>query len=153
MRSYVSYKVEHIPISYHPKYVQNKKRPKGTPPHWEGTPAGSSWTKDTCWLCAKGCAVLSYLYWKNLEPDQRTVEDCLDKNADFVWSRKGLHMSNQIVAPSIGKVSGRSHYVYIICPVNDNVPVDGEFNIFDPDGSSDIIYQKPASYFDYCWKE
>ena len=135
------------PIKINEKYLQKCSRPKGTHPHWEGKPAGSSWMKDTCWLCAKGCAVLSYLFWKDLEPNQYNVEECLNGNADFDWSRKGLVRSETIVAPSIGKVAGKSHSVHIIADVG-----DGTFNIFDPDSSSGIVYTKGPSYFSCCYK-
>ena len=143
-----NYSSSKIPCGIDQKYLQNSEWEKGTHPHWEGKPAGSSWEKDTCWLCAKGCAVLSYLYWKKLEPDQSTVEGCINENADFVWSRKGLVRSETIVAPSIGKLASRQHFVHIISEVG-----DGRFNIFDPHTSSEIIYQKYPSEFSCCYKE
>ena len=128
------------------KYVQNRNR-KGTHPHWEGKPAGSSLAGKTCWLCSKGCAVLSYMYWKNIEPNETNVKGCLNENADFVWGRKGLVRSSEIVAPSVAKLKGRGHYVHI---VKKSPAGDGTFVVFDPDGGK--VYAKGPGFFECCFK-
>jgi len=124
-------------------YAQIGGRPAGTHEHWEGIPRGSS-LRSGCWLCRYGCAVLSTLKLKGLYPSKENVERYLDSNADMVWSWAGLRYSDEIVAPSVGKVSGRSHYVYI------QRESGGSFTIYDPDGGR---YRTGVSesYFDYCY--
>ena len=134
------------------KYVQDCRRAPGTHGHWEGTPSGSSWTKGTCWLCGRGCAVLSYLYWKKLEPTQVNVVDCLNDQADVNWSHLNLTRSPEIVAPSIGKVRDKSHYVFIKSAVPGKPgEKPSEFEVFDPNGGK--LYRKKVSEFECCWKQ
>ena len=144
----MTYTYTAVSVSVDPKYIQDKNRPPHPNLHWTGIPRGSSY-HGKCWLCAYGCAVLSYLYWKDLEPDESHVTDCLNGNADFDWSRKGLVRSDKIVAPSIAKVAGRQHYVYI----KEELP-GPKFNIFDPDAAQKVNQGGPPGpeKFDYCWK-
>ena len=100
--------------------------------HWTGTPKGSV-NKSGCWLCKCGCAILSYLKWKNLEPNEANVTKYLNNNADVVWSTMGLSQSSTFKAPSIGKFKSKSHYVYI---------KDNNCNIFDPGSRNNTSMSK-----------
>ena len=87
------------------------------------------------------------MFRKNIEPNETNVKGCLNENADFVWGRKGLVRFSEIVAPSVAKLSNRSHYVYM---VKKSPAGDGTFGVFDPDG--DKVYAKGPGYFDCCHK-
>jgi len=89
--------------------------------HWTGIPPGGSGTG--CWLCQYGCAVLSYLKWKGLEPNEPNVKKYLNNNADADWSKMGISQHNDFSSPSIGKLKSKQHYVYI---------KDNNCNVFDP---------------------
>lgn len=143
-------------LSIHPKYIQ---RYNANPhnPHWRGIPKGSSYYNSDCkcWLCKCGCAVLSYLFWKQLEPNEENVLACLDKDANFDWHKNGLYHSSsrpnlKIVAPCIAKLRRtqerrHDHFIFIsefkvdttttnCCWKSITVTTTGSFNYFDPDG-------------------
>ena len=89
--------------------------------HWTGTPTGGSGTG--CWLCQYGCAILSYCKWKGLEPNKDNVTKFLNNSADADWSKMGISKNSKFKAPCIGRLSSRSHFVYI---------KDSDYNVFDP---------------------
>lgn len=99
--------------------------------HWTGIPKGGSGTG--CWLCQYGCAVLSYLYWKGKEPNEANVTSLLNDNADAVWSKMGISKNTKFKSPCIGKLSSRSHFVYI---------KDDDCNVFDPGKRSNTSMSK-----------
>lgn len=135
------------------KYAQASNIPKDSPnhpKHWTGIPPGSS-LKDTskCWCCKSGCAVLSYLYWKNEDPNEENIKNCLNSSADFDWSKNGLKQSTTIVGPSIGMCQGKhggNHFIYIKSVTGKNC------TCFDPDGGKDDV-EYPTSKFSSCYKE
>ena len=113
-------------------YIQTQNRPPIDPRlssqknnckqgHWTGTPTGGSGTG--CWLCQYGCAVLSYLKWKGLEPNETNVKKYINSNGDAVWGTMGISKNNVFKSPCIGRLSSRSHFVYI---------KDNNYNVFDP---------------------
>ena len=99
--------------------------------HWTGTPPGGS--GGGCWLCKYGCAVLSYLKWKGLEPNESNVTKYLNNNADVVWSKMNISQNSNFNAPSIGKLKSRQHYVYI---------KDLNCNVFDPGSRNNTSMNK-----------
>lgn len=104
------------------KYRQNSAQKDNCKQgHWTGTPKGGSGTG--CWLCQYGCAILSYLKWKSLEPNETNVTKYLNDNADVVWSKMGISKNSDFQSPCIGKLSSKQHYVYI---------KDDDYNVFDP---------------------
>ena len=104
------------------KYRQvSANRQNCTQGHWTGVPTGGS--GGGCWLCKYGCAVLAYLYWKGLEPDESNVTSLLNNNADVVWSKMGISKNTAFQAPCIGKLKSKQHFVYI---------KDDNCNVFDP---------------------
>ena len=104
------------------KYRQNSsKRQNCKQGHWKGVPPGG--TGGECWLCLYGCAVLAYLKWKGKEPDEENVKACLNNNADADWSKMGISKHTDFKAPCIGRLSTKSHFVYI---------KDSNYSVFDP---------------------
>ena len=101
------------------QYTAGKKNCKQG--HWTGIPKGGSGTG--CWLCQYGCAILSYLYWKGLEPNETNVTKYLNDSADVVWSKMGLTQNTKFQAPCIGRLSSKTHFVYI---------KDSDYSVFDP---------------------
>ena len=99
--------------------------------HWTGIPPGGSGTG--CWLCQYGCAVLSYLKWKGLEPNEPNVKKYLNNNADADWSKMGISQHNDFSSPSIGKLKSKQHYVYI---------KDNNGNVFDPGSRNNTSMKK-----------
>ena len=89
--------------------------------HWTGIPEGGS--GSGCWLCQYGCAILSYLKWKGYEPNKDNVTKYLNKNADADWGKMNISKRDSFKAPCIGRLSSRSHFVYI---------KDNNYNVFDP---------------------
>ena len=98
--------------------------------HWTGIPTGGSGTG--CWLCNYGCAILSYLKWKGLEPNETNVKNYLS-NALADWGKMGISKKTTFGAPSIGKLKSRSHFVYI---------KDNDCNVFDPGSRSNTSMKK-----------
>jgi hypothetical protein len=115
------------------------------PAHWQGKPPGTSYTGSGCWCCAKGCAILCVLKLKGSAPNEANIKAYLNASADVKWADAGLSKSATIVAPSVGKVSGKDHYCHIA-----GMNKDGSFAVFDPDGGQSCT--KQASYFEYCYK-
>ena len=107
--------------------------------HWTGIPKGGS--GGGCWLCKYGCAVLSYLYWKELDPNEKNVTKYLNENADVVWSSMNLSKSNTFKAPCIGRLSSRSHFVFI---------KDNNYSVFDP-GSRNNTSMKSSDFQCYYY--
>lgn len=137
------------------KYIQNKDANPHNP-HWRGIPKGSKFTEANCkcWLCKCGCAVLSYLFWKQLEPNKENVENCLDEKADFDWHHNGLYNVSKrendkikIVAPCIAKLirppeKNTDHFIFI----SEFVKKDEIINYSN--GSVTIRTTKRFNYFD-----
>jgi len=107
--------------------------------HWTGTPPGGSGTG--CWLCQYGCAVLSYLKWKGLDPDKKNVTSYLNQNADADWGKMHISKNTEFKAPCIGKLSSRQHFVYI---------KDNNYNVFDP-GSRKNTSMKSSDFSHYYY--
>ena len=99
--------------------------------HWTGIPPGGSGTG--CWLCQYGCAILSFLMWKGLEPNETNVKKYLNSNADADWTKMGISSHTEFKAPCIGRLSSRSHFVYI---------KDNNFSVFDPGQRSNTSMKK-----------
>jgi len=99
--------------------------------HWTGTPPGGS--NGGCWLCKYGCAILSYLKWKGLEPNETNVKKYLNNNADADWSKMGISKKTEFQAPCIGKLSSKTHFVYI---------KDNDYNVFDPGNRKNTSMKK-----------
>ena len=110
--------------------------------HWTGIPPGGSGTG--CWLCQYGCAILSYLYWQGLTPNEENVKKYLNSNADADWSKMGISKHTEFKSPCIGRLSSRSHFVFIKDKdAKDNV------NIFDPGKRSNTSMKKGDFSFFY----
>ena len=107
--------------------------------HWTGTPTGGSGTG--CWLCQYGCAVLSYCKQKGLEPNETNVTQYLNNSADVVWSKMDLSKHDTFQSPCIGRLSSRSHFVYI---------KDDNYNVFDP-GSRNNTKMKSSDFKCYYY--
>ncbi|CAF1446435.1 unnamed protein product [Rotaria magnacalcarata] len=119
----------YIWMSYDPKYAQNKGKCKG---HWKGTPLGSSYTGGVCWACSKGCAALSVLALKGLDPNKDNITYHLNDNADVIWSKAGYKKQESKIPssfPCIAKLSNRQHYVIL----TGNADNKG-YNAWDPSG-------------------
>ena len=99
--------------------------------HWTGTPPGGS--GSGCWLCQYGCAILAYLYWKNLEPDETNVKKYLNSNADADWGAMNISKNTTFKSPCIGRLKSRSHFVYI---------KDDNLNVFDPGSRNNTSMKK-----------
>ncbi|KAA6371210.1 MAG: hypothetical protein EZS28_033264 [Streblomastix strix] len=110
--------------------------------HWMGTPEGSDYD-GSCWLCNRGCFVLTILRMKNLQPTEENVKRFLNNKADVDWSKADITKSEEIQKNSIGKVrkelrsSGRSHYVQVL-----NVYPSGYVKVYDPDGDKIRVMKK-----------
>ena len=107
--------------------------------HWTGIPKGGSGTG--CWLCQYGCAILSYLYWKDKEPNKENVTAYLNDNADADWSKMGISKQSKFQAPCIGRLKSQTHFVYI---------KDDKYNVFDP-GSRNNTSMKEADFSCYYY--
>lgn len=100
--------------------------------HWTGNPSRSPCAG--CWLCKYGCFVLSILYARGLPPNEPNVRNIVNADGLVVWGKAGIGgRTNPIRSNSIGKISGRQHYVYIrSCDGNGNCsgfdPAFGEFS-------------------------
>jgi hypothetical protein len=82
---------------------------------------------------------------KGKAPNEANIKAYLNNDADVAWPSAGLSTSTSIVAPSVGKVRGKTHYYHIIAANG-----DGTFKVFDPNGGRHV--NQPASYFEYCYK-
>ena len=107
--------------------------------HWTGVPTGGS--GGGCWLCQYGCAVLSYLKWKEKEPNESNVTACLNNNADADWSKMGISKQKKFQAPCIGRLKSKSHFVYI---------KDSNYSVFDP-GSRNNTSMKADDFSCYYY--
>ena len=103
--------------------------------HWTGTPSGGT-NDGGCWLCRFGCAILSYLKWKGLEPNEANVTKYLNQNADADWGKMGIEKKTELQTPCIGKFKSKSHFVYIESNNGDNC------SIFDPGKRSNTSMKK-----------
>ncbi len=107
--------------------------------HWTGNPTNTQ--VNGCWLCQYGCAVLSYLKWKGLEPNETNVKKYINSNGDAVWGTMGISKNNVFKSPCIGRLSSRSHFVYI---------KDNNYNVFDP-GSRNNTSMKSGDFSCYYY--
>ena len=99
--------------------------------HWTGNPTNTQ--VNGCWLCQYGCAVLSYLKWKGLEPNETNVKKYINSNGDAVWSSMGISKQTTFKSPCIGRLSSKSHFVYI---------KDDNYNVFDPGSRNNTSMKK-----------
>ena len=107
--------------------------------HWTGNPTNTQ--VNGCWLCQYGCAVLSYLKWKGLEPNETNVKKYINSNGDAVWSSMGISKQTTFKSPCIGRLSSKSHFVYI---------KDDNYNVFDP-GSRNNTSMKSVDFSCYYY--
>ena len=103
--------------------------------HWKGTPPGGT-NDGGCWLCKYGCAILSYLKWKGLDPNESNVTKYLNQNADADWGKMGISKQTGLKTPCIGKFKSKSHFVYIKSNNGDDC------SIFDPGSRNNTSMKK-----------
>ncbi|CAM4769569.1 unnamed protein product [Rotaria magnacalcarata] len=91
-----------------------------------------SYTGGVCWACSKGCAALSVLALKGLDPNKDNITYHLNDNADVIWSKAGYKKQESKIPssfPCIAKLSNRQHYVIL----TGNADNKG-YNAWDPSG-------------------
>ena len=80
--------------------------------HWTGTPSGGT-NDGGCWLCRFGCAILSYLKWKGLEPNEANVTKYLNQNADADWGKWVLRKKLNFKL-LVSENSSQNHILFIL---------------------------------------
>ncbi|KAA6380928.1 MAG: hypothetical protein EZS28_023545 [Streblomastix strix] len=129
--------------TYDDQYKQIAAKPKCS--HWMGKPPKSNYI-GKCWLCKKGCAVLSVLRMKDEAATEENVMKYVTPQGLLNWTQAGLVKNTEIKEECVARVTERpSHYVNVV----GYDPKTKEYDVFDPNGGH---YRKmKANKFQYCF--